>query len=108
GSRNQLFANGTTTVDATNDAPGWCVAYPSQSTEQLKAYIDVKCQNTPEERELCLQMWIGGTCYEPDTAYNHASLLVNKLYSKKGKNLPCDNGILVRTDPSKLCFFRIS
>ncbi|WJX95833.1 hypothetical protein P8452_77106 [Trifolium repens] len=78
----------------------WCVAKPSASTEELKAFIDSKCQNTPEEHELCSEMWSGGTCYEPDTAYNHASLLVNKLYYKKGKTLPCDNGILVRTDPS--------
>ncbi|OIW07206.1 hypothetical protein TanjilG_17754 [Lupinus angustifolius] len=52
----------------------------------------------------CKLIQPGGSCFIPDTLLNHASVVMNEYYAKKGRNTwDCyfsDSGLISHSDPS--------
>ncbi|KAK7359639.1 hypothetical protein VNO77_01601 [Canavalia gladiata] len=60
----------------------WCVAKPAASDIELKNNIEYACNNLDD----CKMIQPGGSCYEPNTLINHASVVMNRYYALKGRN----------------------
>ncbi|XP_059290397.1 major pollen allergen Ole e 10-like [Lycium ferocissimum] len=89
---------------ANAQAPGqgsWCIARPSASDEELQRNIHYVCN---EQKMDCSLIYDGGSCCNPDTFMNHASVAMNIYYQNSGRNYwNCDfgkTGVIVVTDPS--------
>ncbi|KAF3620485.1 hypothetical protein BC332_00538 [Capsicum chinense] len=79
--------------------PGtWCVANWFVSDEELKAYLDEKCQIP----NVCRGIQPGKPCFEPNETHSHASYILNNEYKKH--HLPCPEnlGWIVYMNPCKL------
>ncbi|KAI4295405.1 hypothetical protein L6164_035454 [Bauhinia variegata] len=59
----------------------WCVAKPSTGDGELVANIRYACN----ELQDCSMISQGGSCYEPHTLMNHASVVMNQYYAVKGR-----------------------
>ncbi|XP_057493889.1 major pollen allergen Ole e 10-like isoform X2 [Actinidia eriantha] len=77
----------------------WCVANPSAGAVKLQNFIDNYCNVAPLD---CKLIRPGGTCYEPNTVQEHASVLLNLAYKADKKLRPCplDVGQITLKDPS--------
>lgn len=84
----------------------WCIAKPSSSDAALKDNIQYACDNVDWKN--CSLILEGGSCSNPDTLMNHASVVMNVYYQNKHRNYwNCDfrnSGLIVLTDPSKSLF----
>ena len=84
----------------------WCVAKPSATGEELKSNIEYACNVLSN----CNLIQPGGSCSNPDTLINHASVVMNQYYALKGRNTwNCyfnNSGLIVITDPSEtfMCY----
>ncbi|KAH9749352.1 X8 domain-containing protein [Citrus sinensis] len=83
----------------------WCVAKPSSSEAELAANIDFACNQIQN----CNIIQEGGPCYYPNTAINHASVVMNLYYQLNGRNnWNCDyraSGLTTLSDPSMIFSF---
>ncbi|GAB4828642.1 hypothetical protein Ancab_018307 [Ancistrocladus abbreviatus] len=81
----------------------WCVAKPSTSNVELQNNILYVCT---EQGLDCRAIQPGGSCYEPISSINHASVAMNLYYQKYGRQShTCffkNSGLAVFTDPSKI------
>lgn len=77
----------------------WCVAKPSASRRDLLDNIAYSCDHVN-----CALIQAGGTCFEPQSFINHASVAMNLYYQRSGRNpWNCNftnSGLIVLTDPS--------
>ncbi|XP_054778130.1 sister chromatid cohesion 1 protein 2-like [Prosopis cineraria] len=77
----------------------WCVAKPSARDTELRSNIEYACNILRD----CKMIEPGGSCYEPNTDMNHASVVMNQYYFSEGRNhWNCDfsgSGLTVITDP---------
>lgn len=84
----------------------WCIPKPSSSEEALINNINYACGIVD-----CSSIQPGGSCFEPNTSINHASLVMNLYYQHSGRNpWNCDfakSGILAVIDPSKQFLIKI-
>ncbi|KAJ7968890.1 glucan endo-1,3-beta-glucosidase-like [Quillaja saponaria] len=78
----------------------WCVAKPSTIDAELSSNIEYACNQLRD----CYLIQEGGSCYNPNTLINHASVVMNLYYQSNGRNnWNCDfrgSGLIVGTDPS--------
>ncbi|CAA7034967.1 unnamed protein product [Microthlaspi erraticum] len=77
----------------------WCVALPATSAEQLQNNIKFGCSHID-----CAAINPGGTCYYPNTLYNHASYVMNAYYQSQGRTFAActfgNTGFQIGSDPS--------
>ncbi|KAL2343677.1 hypothetical protein Fmac_004962 [Flemingia macrophylla] len=89
------FANGWEIMNNT-----WCMVKPSTSEVVLSNNIDYACNMLGD----CKMIQPGGSCYDPNNLFNHASAVMNQYYAINGRNpWNCDfvgSGIIVTSDPS--------
>nr|KYP49647.1 Glucan endo-1,3-beta-glucosidase [Cajanus cajan] len=82
----------------------WCIANPSASEVALRNNIDYACNMLGD----CKMIQPGGSCYDPNNLFNHASAIMNQYYAINGRNnWNCDftgSGIIVTSEPSKTIF----
>ncbi|KAG7535291.1 X8 domain [Arabidopsis thaliana x Arabidopsis arenosa] len=78
----------------------WCMAMPTATNEQLQANIDFACSQNVD----CTPIQPGGTCYEPNTLFDHASFVMNAYYQSHGRTEDAcrfdRTGCFVFIDPS--------
>ncbi|KAL6201246.1 hypothetical protein ACLB2K_024961 [Fragaria x ananassa] len=78
----------------------WCVAKPSATDSELSANIQFACNQLKD----CKVIQEGGSCYNPNSLINHASVVMNLYYKAVGQNSwNCDfrgSGLITQTDPS--------
>lgn len=79
----------------------WCVAIPMADDALLQSIIDNACKRVD-----CSLIKYGGTCYEPNTLINHASVAMNLYFQATGRlESNCDfnnTGLIVISDPSSI------
>lgn len=93
-------------VPVTSNAPsipgqGWCVAKSGTQDAALQSAIDYACGMGGAD---CSTIQQGGTCYNPDTLQNHASVAFNSYYQKNPSQTSCDFGgtaMITNVNPSK-------
>ncbi|KAH9749351.1 X8 domain-containing protein [Citrus sinensis] len=94
-----FFASGGILKLANGQMKTWCVAKPSSSEAELAANIDFACNQIQN----CNIIQEGGPCYYPNTAINHASVVMNLYYQLNGRNnWNCDyraSGLTTLSDP---------
>ncbi|CAL0311186.1 unnamed protein product [Lupinus luteus] len=98
-------SSSTTTIpppSTTTTTPGqfWCVAKNGISESTIQTALDYCCGM---DSVACSQIQQGGTCYNPNSLQNHASVAFNSYYQKNPAPTSCDFGgvaTLVNTNPS--------
>ncbi|XP_047315277.1 glucan endo-1,3-beta-glucosidase-like [Impatiens glandulifera] len=77
----------------------WCVAKPSSTGEELGENLSFACRYTD-----CSIIVDGGSCFFPNTTFNHASVAMNLYYQAHGRHFwNCnfhDSGLITVIDPS--------
>uniref|UniRef100_A0A7N1A9B8 X8 domain-containing protein n=1 Tax=Kalanchoe fedtschenkoi TaxID=63787 RepID=A0A7N1A9B8_KALFE len=81
----------------------WCIARSSASEADLLNNINYVCGNL--KHTSCGDViGEGGFCFNPNTLYNHASILMDVYYVENGRNpWACDfrgTALVAVTDPS--------
>lgn len=78
----------------------WCAAKPSATDSELSANIQFACNQLRD----CKVIQEGGSCYNPNSLINHASVVMNLYYKAVGQNTwNCDfrgSALITQTDPS--------
>ncbi|KAE9592321.1 putative glucan endo-1,3-beta-D-glucosidase [Lupinus albus] len=78
----------------------WCIAKYTTNDTQLMNNILYAC----DVLDNCKMIQQGGSCFIPDILLNHASVVMNEYYAKKGRNpWNCyfsDSGLISNTEPS--------
>ncbi|KAI5670975.1 hypothetical protein M9H77_11339 [Catharanthus roseus] len=78
----------------------WCIPKPSSTEIALKENVMYACGMVD-----CSLIQRGGSCFEPNTSMNHASVVMNLYYQQSGRNpWNCDfkgSGIIAIKNPSK-------
>ncbi|XP_056159663.1 major pollen allergen Ole e 10-like [Syzygium oleosum] len=97
----RTFDNERKLQEAKETSATWCIAKPSTNNDRLHDNIDYSCRHSGVYCELIQP---GGSCFHPDNAVSHASVVMNLYYKAAGKH-PWDchfNGsaIIVTADPS--------
>ncbi|KAK7259027.1 hypothetical protein RIF29_24621 [Crotalaria pallida] len=92
----------TNTPPAAATTPGqsWCVAKTGVPQPTLQSALDYACGM---DSTVCSQIQQGGSCYNPNSLQNHASVAFNSYYQKNPAPTSCDFGgaaTLVNTNPS--------
>ncbi|EOY27803.1 hypothetical protein QUC31_012684 [Theobroma cacao] len=88
-----------TTTPATSGG-SWCIANQGASPTALQVALDYACGYGGAD---CSAIQPGGSCYDPNTALNHASYAFNDYYQKHPAPASCVFGgtaQLTNTDPS--------
>ncbi|RZC79059.1 hypothetical protein C5167_003283 [Papaver somniferum] len=106
GTNDQVMGATTMDDEAEPTSPRWCVAKYGASEQALKDIIEWICAGRKVDCSPCRE---GGSCYEPDTLYRHASFLMNRYYQVNRQKGDCDfsgNGIEIEFEPScGKCFY---
>ncbi|KAE9598176.1 hypothetical protein Lal_00003897 [Lupinus albus] len=84
------------------NTPGqfWCVAKSGVPESTIQTALDYCCGM---DSVACSQIQQGGSCYNPNSLQNHASVAFNSYYQKNPAPTSCDFGgvaTLVNTNPS--------
>ncbi|QCD83897.1 major pollen allergen Ole e 10-like isoform X2 [Vigna unguiculata] len=78
----------------------WCVAKASSSDSTLQNNIEYACSILGD----CKMIQPGGSCFDPNNLFNHASVVMNQYYAFSGGNgWNCyfsGSGLIVVSDPS--------
>ncbi|KAI3739647.1 hypothetical protein L2E82_30058 [Cichorium intybus] len=97
-----LIFSGSVVRPANGQAPGqstWCVAKPSASEAELYNNLYYSCGYVN-----CDMIHPEGSCFEPQTLINQASVVMNAYYQKQGRNYwNCDfnkSALITVVDPS--------
>ncbi|OIW17463.1 hypothetical protein TanjilG_22575 [Lupinus angustifolius] len=91
---------GNTNAPNTTPGQGWCVAKTGVPQTTLQSALDYCCGM---DSVACSQIQQGGSCYNPNSLQNHASVAFNSYYQKNPAPTSCDFGgaaTLVNTNPS--------
>ncbi|KAL6197368.1 hypothetical protein ACLB2K_032977 [Fragaria x ananassa] len=95
-----LFPGGFVKLINGDENKTWCVAKPSVTDSELSANIQFACNQLKD----CKVIQEGGSCYNPNSLINHASVVMNLYYKDVGQNSwNCDfrgSGLITQTDPS--------
>ncbi|KAE9617628.1 putative glucan endo-1,3-beta-D-glucosidase [Lupinus albus] len=82
------------------NSSSWCIAKYLANDTKLKNNILYVCDVLND----CKLIQPGGSCFIPDTLINHASVVMNEYYVKKGRNTwNCyfsGSGLITQSDPS--------
>ncbi|OIW21189.1 hypothetical protein TanjilG_30785 [Lupinus angustifolius] len=82
------------------NSSSWCIAKYLANDTELKNNILYVCDFLDD----CKLIQPGGSCFIPDTLINHASVVMNEYYAKKGRNTwNCyfsGSGLITQSDPS--------
>ncbi|KAI3996455.1 hypothetical protein MKX01_001293 [Papaver californicum] len=100
GTNYQVMAAATMDEAAAAASRTWCVAKYGTNDQALKDIIQFVCGDNQVDCSPCRE---GGTCYEPNTLYRHASYLMNRYYQVNRNPWECDfkgNGVIIPFDPS--------
>ncbi|XP_057439087.1 glucan endo-1,3-beta-glucosidase 12-like [Lotus japonicus] len=84
----------------TNAQGSWCVAKTGIPETTLQLALDYACGKGTAD---CSQIQQGGSCYNPNSLQNHASVAFNSYYQKNPAPTSCDFGgvaTIVTTNPS--------
>ncbi|CAF2301330.1 major pollen allergen Ole e 10 [Brassica rapa] len=80
----------------------WCIANHVMDNERLQKNIDFACSKID-----CRIIMEGGSCYDPNTPLNHASVAMNLYYQAQGRHQrDCyfeGSGLITVIDPSYGC-----
>ncbi|WZZ55938.1 hypothetical protein YC2023_056045 [Brassica napus] len=83
----------------------WCIANSITDNDKLIKNIDFACSKID-----CGIIMEGGSCYDPNTPLNHASVAMNLYYQAQGRHLrDCyfdGSGLITIIDPSELASLR--
>ncbi|KAF3555546.1 hypothetical protein F2Q69_00017958 [Brassica cretica] len=83
----------------------WCIANSITDNDKLIKNIDFACSKID-----CGIIMEGGSCYDPNTPLNHASVAMNLYYQAHGRHLrDCyfdGSGLITIIDPSELASLR--
>ncbi|RDX58025.1 Glucan endo-1,3-beta-D-glucosidase, partial [Mucuna pruriens] len=71
------FANGLVMENGS-----WCIAKPSASDDALNNNIEYACKVLGD----CKMIQPGGSCYDPNSLFSHASVVMNQYYALNGRN----------------------
>ncbi|TKY59626.1 Glucan endo-1,3-beta-glucosidase [Spatholobus suberectus] len=78
----------------------WCIAKTSASDVALNDNIEYACNVLGD----CKMIQPGGSCFQPNNLFNHASVVMNQYYALNGRNTwNCyfsGSGLIVANDPS--------
>ncbi|XP_022976886.1 glucan endo-1,3-beta-D-glucosidase-like [Cucurbita maxima] len=93
-----LAVNGLVNATLPNQKT-WCLPKPSSDQATLLGNIDFACSKVD-----CKIIQEGGSCFDPDTLFNHASVAMSLYYNAEGDDQwNCDfrgSGVIVITNPS--------
>ncbi|XP_027114940.1 uncharacterized protein [Coffea arabica] len=97
--------NNPTPAPVTPNAPAtpgqsWCVAKSGTSETALQTALDYACGMGGAD---CSTIQQGGSCYNPNTVQNHASVAFNSYYQKNPSQTSCDFGgtaMITNANPS--------
>ncbi|KAG2309588.1 hypothetical protein Bca4012_081474 [Brassica carinata] len=85
----------------------WCIANPVTDNDRLLKNIDFACSIID-----CRIIMEGGSCYDPNTPLNHASVAMNLYYQAQGRHYwNCNfegSGLITVIDPSELSNYVIT
>ncbi|PIN17619.1 Glucan endo-1,3-beta-D-glucosidase [Handroanthus impetiginosus] len=73
--------------------PTWCVANTGAPLDQLQAFLDYGCHVYE-----CSPIQTGGSCFEPNVLYGHASWILDKFY-REVKSCQKGLGFITTTNP---------
>ncbi|KAE9615920.1 hypothetical protein Lal_00017108 [Lupinus albus] len=91
---------GNTNAPTNTPGQGWCVAKTGVPQTTLQSALDYCCGM---DSAACSQIQQGGSCYNPNSLQNHASVAFNSYYQKNQAPTSCDFGgaaTLINTNPS--------
>ena len=83
----------------------WCIAKTGAPETALQDALNYACGIGGAD---CSTIQEGGSCYNPNSLENHASVAFNSYFQKNPSPTSCDFGgtaVLVNTNPSKFFFF---
>ncbi|XP_058095238.1 glucan endo-1,3-beta-glucosidase 3-like [Magnolia sinica] len=89
-----------TTAAPMSSGQSWCIASQTASQTALQVALDYACGYGGAD---CSTIQQGGSCYNPDTAHDHASYAFNNYYQKNPVPTSCNFGgtaVLTNIDPS--------
>ncbi|CAM6128285.1 unnamed protein product [Calypogeia fissa] len=79
----------------------WCVAKPGSALGDLVNALNYACGDGGAD---CSQIQVGGSCYNPNTLFSHASYAFSSYYAANGRNYwNCffgNSSLITITDPS--------
>ncbi|KAK8664601.1 hypothetical protein V6N13_084382 [Hibiscus sabdariffa] len=98
------FDSGTLLKLANGQGKTWCVTKPSTDDAALASNIKTACDGLGILGLNCSLIQPGGTCYQPNTLINHASVVMNYYYQVYGpQEHTCyfsNSGLITVSDPS--------